>query len=366
MTIGLLALAAACQSDGRSSGYHAPNIAYGGGDLALVWLDNQPGNEEVKFVLADPETAKARSAARTISKSARGSDPPLLAWDGERWRVMWTNERGIWTITIDQRGRVRGEQKIASGTARLCPQLVPVGDAVVLGWRDEKVLHLAKVGGSEHAVTVEPVSELDAPVLGACALAAKGTDIAVAWADDRETADASLHMSIITTDGRVTADRVLATTPRAASATIAVATEQAGWAVAYASADARGFEIVHVDASLADRSRVRSPGGTGFVRGFGLASATRSLPIWTDVPAPSDKVGAAWFSAPRIDGTIVPQPIGKHGHVRKVANATAVGNTFALTWADNQGGGTINWAVLRRTDVAVADDIEVETLSAAF
>src|SRR5689334_7875513 len=101
-----LALLVGCHDEGRSVGYPAFNIAFGGGELALVWLRNNPGAEEVMFVRADPQTAKARGSVRSLSKRARGSDPPLLAWDGERWRVVWTNESGIWTITVDQRGRV--------------------------------------------------------------------------------------------------------------------------------------------------------------------------------------------------------------------------------------------------------------------
>lgn len=364
----LLSLAAflACQNDGRSAGFHAPNIAYGGGDLAVAWLNNQPGSEEVMFLRADPQTAKARGSARAVSKSARGSDPPLLAWDGERWRVMWTNERGISTVTVDPRGRVRGEQRIVDGKVRLCPQLVPAGDALVLGWRDEKSLHLAKLSGTDHTVTIqEHVSELDAPALGACALAVSGTDLALAWADDRDASDASLRMTVVTLEGEVIANRALATTPRAASAAVAVAAEQGGWAIAYASADAQGFELARVDATLADRSRVRSPDGAGWVRGVGLASGPRSLSIWAEVPSQADRVGSAFFAALRPDGTLDPRPIGDAGRVRKVVNVTAVGDTFALTWADNKSGGTINWGILRRRGTAAQLDAVVE-LSASW
>jgi hypothetical protein len=346
----LLSFAAllACQSDGRSSGYHSPNLTYGGGDLALAWLNNQPGREEVMFVRADPQTAQPRGRSIAISKSARGSDPPLLAWDGERWRVMWTNERGISTVTVDPRGRVRGEQRIVDGKARLCPQLVLAGGALVLAWHDEMVLHVAKVSGTEHGATIsEPMFEMASPAFGACALANKGTDLAIAWADDRAAADDSLHMMVVALDGKVIADRALSTTPRAASAAVAVAAEQSGWAIAYASADAQGFELARVDASLADRSRVRSPDGAGFVRGVGLASAVRSLSFWAEVPSQDDRVGSAFFAAPRPDGALDPRPIGDAGRVRRVVNAIAVGETFALTWADNKNGGTINWGILR-------------------
>lgn len=332
-----LALIVGCQDDGRSAGYHAPNIAYGGGDLGLVWLSNQPGAEEVMFVRADPQTAKARGSARSLSKRARGSDPPLLAWDGERWRVVWTNDSGIWTVTVDARGRVRAEQRIVEGTARLCPQLVANGREQLLAWRDENATHIVKLRG-EAALADAIVEDVAAGALAPCALGWNGHELAFTWAGAE-----GLGLMTLTADGKVLARRSL---PTRASSALAIAAEQGGWSIAAASTQAQGFELVRLDATLADRSRTH--GDAAFVRGIGLASATRALSIWAEVPAQSDRVGSIYFAAPRNDAAIVPQQIGEAGRGRKVVNATAVGDTFALTWADNRNGGTINWAILRR------------------
>lgn len=348
-----LALLVGCHDEGRSAGYHAPNIAYGGGELALVWLRNNPGAEEVMFVRADPQTAKARGSARSLSKRARGSDPPLLAWDGERWRVVWTNESGIWTITVDQRGRVRGEQRIVEGNARLCPQLVANGSEQLLAWRDERATHIAKLRSA--SAMVQDVVEVESTELSPCALAWNGHELGFASASAE-----AIGLMTLTADGQVLARRSL---PTRASSALAIAAEQGGWAIAAASSDAQGFDLVRLDTTLADRSRTQGPADTGFVRGVGLASARRTLSIWSGVPAQSDRVGSIYFAAPRDDGTIVPQQIGEAGHGRKVVNTTAVGDTFALTWADNKNGGTINWAILRRRGSEDHFDVTAEHAS---
>ncbi|HWB76031.1 MAG TPA: hypothetical protein VG755_13775 [Nannocystaceae bacterium] len=353
-----LALLVACQNDGRSAGYHAPNIALGGGDLALVWLRNNPGAEELMFVRADPQTAKVRGEVRSLSKRARGSDPPLLAWDGERWRVVWTHESGIWTITVDQRGRVRGEQRIAEGKARLCPQLVANGSELLLAWRDEQATHIVKLRGA--SATMTDVVELESAELSPCALAWNGHELGFAWAVASADPAQGLGLMTLTADGKVLARRSL---PTRASSALAIAAEQGGWAIAAASSEARGFDLVRLDTTLADRSVTHAPGDTGFVRGVGLASAPRSLSIWSTVPAQSDRVGTIWFAAPREDGAIVPQQIGEAGHGRKVVNTTAVRDTFALTWAENRNGSTINWAVLRRRGSEDHYDVSSELVS---
>ena len=353
-----LALLVGCHDEGRSVGYHAPNIAFGGGELALVWLRNNPGAEEVMFVRADPQTAKARGSVRSLSKRARGSDPPLLAWDGERWRVVWTNESGIWTITVDQRGRVRGEQRIVEGNVRLCPQLVANGSEQLLAWRDERATHIVKLRGS--SVRAEAIVDVEATELAPCALAWNGHELGFVWASASADPVQGLGLMMLTTDGNVLARRSL---PTRASSALAIAAEQGGWAIAAASSEAQGFDVVRLDTTLADRSRTKSPGDAGFVRGLGLASAPRALSIWSEVAAQSDRVGSIYFASPRNDGAIVPQQIGNAGHGRKVVNTTAVGDTFALTWAENKNGGTINWGILRRRGSEDHFDVSIELAS---
>lgn len=131
----------------------SPAIAYGGGTVALVWLDGRGG------VMGDPTgsrgiwfatlTPDLRRMSPDLRVTRRGDNvvAPTVAWNRDRFVLAWHDgapdspDHEIWGTTRNAGGlEIVAPRRLTQdpGFSRY-PSLVPLGDRVLLVWADDRV-----------------------------------------------------------------------------------------------------------------------------------------------------------------------------------------------------------------------------------
>lgn len=130
--------------DGFASKY--PDLAVGGGRVALTWFDERDGNKEVYLFVAGEEDLKEGLEARAarITNSPGESIGAYVAWNAKRRRfgLAWCDnsegQHDIYFEPFDARGRPIGVTRrlTKNSTDSLIPAIRPSGEGFALAWNE--------------------------------------------------------------------------------------------------------------------------------------------------------------------------------------------------------------------------------------
>jgi hypothetical protein len=130
--------------DGRASKY--PDLAVGGGRVALTWFDERDGNKEVYLFVARQEElveGLERRALR-ITNTPGESIGAYVAWNARRRRfgLAWCDntegQHEIYFQSFDDRGSPAGPARrlTFNGTDSLIPAIAPAEDGFAIAWNE--------------------------------------------------------------------------------------------------------------------------------------------------------------------------------------------------------------------------------------
>lgn len=131
--------------DGVASTY--PDLAFGGGRVALTWFDERDGNREIYLAVGLPELLRSgvEEAAGRITHTHGESIGAYVAWNGARFGLAWSDERDRQHEVHFQAFGANGEpthdalRLTDNPTASLIPAIRPSGDRFALVWNEDVI-----------------------------------------------------------------------------------------------------------------------------------------------------------------------------------------------------------------------------------
>lgn len=348
-SLAVLTLAglAACSPDPSPRGYHSPSVAWASNELGLVWLDRQAAVERVVFARAR-EDAKLIGATVELSRAAWHSDPPLVASDGRGYMVAWTQAGGrppaLMTRAIGPGGPEGPARAIVESSVHACPQLVWIGDAYAVGWREGGEIYLGRIG--THGVLAEAplrIAETDEDIAG-CRVAWSGDELGVLWWSPAGDDARALALARVSPDGTL---RELVEVHAAAPASepIDLAWHDDAWVVASTSPGRTGAATVRVHPG-GDQTSGPALTRDGWVRGLSLSARDWLGAAWVEGGKPGAPLGRVYFDL--LGRTGDPLPLATNGRARPHVSTSAQPRRAAATWSSMAGTQTsVHWAVIR-------------------
>jgi hypothetical protein len=348
---------AACGSDPTPRGYHSPSVAWSHDELGVVWLDRRAPYEAVMFARAG-EDAQPKAKAVELAHDAWHSDPPLVTSDGRGWLVAWTQaggrKPGLFVRAAGRNGPEGPVRTIVESSVSLCPRLLWIGDAYVVGWREGDGLYLGRLG-SHALLESAPHRITDASTIGSCRVALGDDELGVLWSIAEEGSHA-LALARVSLTGELRDVIEVEADDAPMAEPIDLAWHDGAWLVAYTSSKHAGARTIRV-APDGEQTPGPSLDREGYVRGLSLAA-----PSW---------LGAAWSEAPRqrankariffdlLGGTGEPLELGAG---RPRVDASARDRRFAaVAWSSVANGGTVYWSVIRFRPQG--DEVTLESLA---
>ncbi len=135
----------------ESSNSEAPVVAYGGGTLAVAWLDGRTGTPNAsgaRAIFFAPLTTSLQRLAPDIRLTTAGFDAvaPTVVFNRDRWVIAWHDaaersvDREIWATVRSASGSMLvapTRLTMDPGFSRY-PSLVGLGDRVLAVWADDR------------------------------------------------------------------------------------------------------------------------------------------------------------------------------------------------------------------------------------
>ncbi|MBW2264191.1 MAG: putative metal-binding motif-containing protein, partial [Deltaproteobacteria bacterium] len=186
------------QITGGTDYCRAPDLAWTGSELGLVWHDDRHGSYEIYFQRLDPDLTEVGSEVRVTDAPSYYSWYPAIAWSGSHYGLAWRDYRDgnhdVFFTTLDPDGT-----KVVTDTAMTTsvgwahtPDIVWAASKWAVSWQDDRhswqwEVYLAFMDtagikiGSDVRVTND-TAESEVPQL-----AWSGSEFAIHWADNRAT-----------------------------------------------------------------------------------------------------------------------------------------------------------------------------------
>lgn len=190
-----------------------PSMVSTGTELAVAWVDNRDGNDEIYFARLTGTGSLIGSEVRVTTDAGRSSGPWLI-WTGVEYAVAWFDNRDgndeIYFRRIDTDGTLLGASPVRvtnDAASSLFPSLVYNDSGYAIAWEDKRngeyqiyITVLNATGGDILDDTRLTTTDIEAV---AASLVWNGVGYALAWHDKRHNSDEEIYFAEVDTDGAV-------------------------------------------------------------------------------------------------------------------------------------------------------------------
>ena len=133
------------RDDGFASKF--PDLAFGGGRLAVTWFDERDGNREVYLVVTpDDEWAEGFELRSTrVTRTPGESIGAYGAWNGRHFGLAWSDDtegqHEVYFQAFDREGMAVNDPRrlTRNRTASLIPAIEPFAEGFALAWNEDVV-----------------------------------------------------------------------------------------------------------------------------------------------------------------------------------------------------------------------------------
>jgi len=334
-----------------------PRIAWTGSLYGVTWQDKRDGNNEIYFARFDAAFNRIGDETR-VTNAAGGSSSPSLAWTGSGFGIAWYDDRDgnseIYFARLDASGaKIGGDVRVtnAAGTSRL-PRIAWSGLDYGLLWSDQRdgtwESWYARVdatgtvvAGSERRLTATPYDSNPAR------FAWNGGVYGIVY-DDVRDGDAEIYFQAILRSGATVTPETRLTTSAGTSRNPVIAWDDEGqfgvaWADDRDGADALFFTRVDQDGTklISDRTLTGGVAAGATIYSMVHTGGEFAL-VWTDASAGNFEVYFARLAEDALDGTPVRVTDDPAGSMNPALEWN--GSEYAIAFADNRSMGYHVWA----------------------
>jgi hypothetical protein len=315
-----------------------PVLAWTGHEYLLVWDDNRDGNRELYFAAVGTDGLKQGADVR-VTQASGYSGYPSVAWNGSQLGVAWEDGRlgsdEVFFTRLDVSGATLGTQSPLSSASGLAydPTVVWSGGEFGVAWEDNGINQSEIFFGRAGADNLPVATPVEITVAAGRSMrpsaAWTGTDVALAWEDDRSGA-MEMRFARQAGSGAVPGNDTGETTGGSPALGASLAWNGSHLALAWEDTRA-GNSGIYLVLLQADGTRL----GPDLPVSQGAGDATEASLVWA-----SDHWAVAFLQAGRVMLAEVP-PLGLPiAAPREVAGSTGDADNPELVWADGVYGLT--------------------------
>jgi hypothetical protein len=185
-----------------------PVLVWTGSELAIAWREARSGANEIYFARFGADGARLGNEV-PVTATGLDSSQPSLVWTGTAYGLAWRDARDgnneIYFTRIDAAGSLGAALRItADAAASDRPSIAWTGSEFAIAFRDARdgnnEIYLARVDAAGAEIGTEQRLTNDAANSDRAALVWTGSELGVAWRDERD-GNSEIYMQRMTATG---------------------------------------------------------------------------------------------------------------------------------------------------------------------